>query len=118
VVLRGVLLLAVVAIVGRYVGPAGHPPARPPVRAARARRRDLGGPLAAVSILLGFSEEVGAFLAGMSLASTPYREAISGRLSTLRDFLLVFFFIELGTRFELGAPPSSSAPPWSSRCSC
>lgn len=59
--------------------------------------------LAAVTQLLGFSTEVGAFLAGMSLASTPYREALSGRLSTLRDFLLVFFFIQLGTTFDLGA---------------
>jgi Kef-type K+ transport system membrane component KefB len=59
--------------------------------------------LAAASVLLGFSAEVGAFLAGVSLASTPYRDAIGGRLSTLRDFMLIFFFIELGTRFDLAA---------------
>ena len=58
--------------------------------------------LAAISDVLGFSEEVGAFLAGVSLASTPYREAIGGRLTSLRDFLVLFFFIELGVGLDLG----------------
>jgi hypothetical protein len=38
--------------------------------------------LAAAGDALGFSKEVGAFLAGVSLASTPYREAIASRLVT------------------------------------
>jgi Kef-type K+ transport system membrane component KefB len=103
VLVRGAALLAVVALVGRYVAPrVTHVLARQPellVLAAVA----WAVALAAITILLGFSEEVGAFLAGMALASTPYREALSSRLSTLRDFLLVFFFIDLGTRFELTA---------------
>ena len=57
--------------------------------------------LGAGSELLGFSKEVGAFLAGVSLASTGYREAIGSRLTSLRDFLLLFFFIALGARLEL-----------------
>jgi Kef-type K+ transport system membrane component KefB len=57
--------------------------------------------LAAVGEVLGFSVEVGAFLAGFSLASTPYREAIASRLVSLRDFLLLFFFIDLGAKLEL-----------------
>lgn len=59
--------------------------------------------LAAVGSGLGFSKEVGAFLAGISIASTPYREAIGARLVSLRDFLLLFFFIDLGAHLELGA---------------
>jgi Kef-type K+ transport system membrane component KefB len=66
--------------------------------------------LAAVSVALGFSAEVGAFLAGISLASTPYRDAVAGRLATLRDFLLVFFFIELGTRFDPGSITEQFVP--------
>ncbi len=58
--------------------------------------------LAALGSALGFSKEVGAFLAGVSIASTPYREAIGTRLVSLRDFLLLFFFIDLGARLELG----------------
>ena len=58
--------------------------------------------LATVSAMLGFSKEVGAFVAGVSLASTPYRDALGARLATLRDFLLLFFFIDLGARLDLG----------------
>lgn len=50
---------------------------------------------------LGFSKEVGAFLAGISIASTPYREQIAARLVSLRDFLLLFFFIELGSALDM-----------------
>ncbi|MGD9972720.1 MAG: cation:proton antiporter [Desulfatirhabdiaceae bacterium] len=57
--------------------------------------------LGAASELLGFSKEVGAFLAGVSLASTPYRDTIGARLTSLRDFLLLFFFIDLGARLDL-----------------
>jgi Kef-type K+ transport system membrane component KefB len=56
--------------------------------------------LGALSDYLGFGKEVGAFLAGISLASTEYRESISARLTGLRDFLLLFFFIDLGARLE------------------
>jgi len=58
--------------------------------------------MAAAGDLLGFSKEIGAFIAGISLASTPFREALGARLSNLRDFLLLFFFIELGSRLNLG----------------
>ena len=51
---------------------------------------------------LGFSKEVGAFLAGVSIALTPYREQVAARLVSLRDFLLLFFFIELGAALDLG----------------
>ncbi len=57
--------------------------------------------LAALSDFLGFSKEVGAFLGGISLSATPYREVISGRLNSLRDFLLLFFFIHLGSQVNV-----------------
>ena len=56
--------------------------------------------LGAGSEFLGFSKEVGAFLAGISLASTDYRDSIGARLVSLRDFLLLFFFIDLGARLD------------------
>ncbi len=56
--------------------------------------------LGAGAELLGFTKEVGAFLAGVSLASTGYRDAIGSRLSSIRDFLLLFFFIDLGARLD------------------
>lgn len=56
--------------------------------------------LATLGDWLGFSTEVGAFLAGFALASTPYREAVGSSLTGLRDFLLLFFFIELGSQLD------------------
>lgn len=57
--------------------------------------------LAVVAHELGLSVEVGAFLAGVALASTPYRDAIGARLVSLRDFMLLFFFISLGAGLDL-----------------
>lgn len=51
--------------------------------------------------LFGFSKELGGLLAGMSLASTSIRDSIAARLSPLRDFLLLFFFIVLGSQLHL-----------------
>lgn len=45
----------------------------------------------------GFSIEIGALIAGMSIATTPYASEISSRLRPLRDFFVVVFFIHLGT---------------------
>lgn len=56
--------------------------------------------VAALSEWLGFSSEVGAFLAGVSLAGTDYRDALGARLVSLRDFLLLFFFLDLGAKLE------------------
>lgn len=52
--------------------------------------------LAAMSYALGLSLEIGAFVAGVALASTPYRESLGARLVSLRDIMILFFFIELG----------------------
>jgi Kef-type K+ transport system membrane component KefB len=59
--------------------------------------------LATFGEMVGFSKEVGALLAGFSLASTAYREAIATRLVSVRDFLLLFFFVNLGTKLDLRA---------------
>ncbi|WP_210164886.1 cation:proton antiporter [Afifella pfennigii] len=56
---------------------------------------------AAIGDVAGLGKEVGGLMAGVSLASTPYRETISARLAPLRDFLLLFFFIALGATLDL-----------------
>jgi Kef-type K+ transport system membrane component KefB len=58
---------------------------------------------AAFSEAVGFGRELGGLAAGVSLASASYREAIASRLTSLRDFLLLFFFVGLGSRLDLGA---------------
>jgi len=66
--------------------------------------------LAAVGHYLGFGKELGGLLAGFSLASTPFREAIAARLASLRDFLLLFFFIALGASLDLSVLGASVGP--------
>ena len=56
---------------------------------------------AAIGEWIGFGKELGGLLAGVSLASTSVREAVSTRLSSVRDFLLLFFFVGLGARLDL-----------------
>lgn len=56
---------------------------------------------AAIGESFGLGKEVGGLLAGVALASTPYRETIAARLAPLRDFLLLFFFIALGSALDL-----------------
>jgi len=101
-VLGGAALLVVLAALMRWV--------LTPLLHALARNADLlllfaiawAVGVAAACEAVGMGPEVGAFLAGFSLASTPYREAIGSRLVTVRDFLLLFFFIDLGSRLEPG----------------
>ena len=59
-----------------------------------------GTGLASLGEWAGFSKEAGAFVAGFSLASTHYRDAINARLTGIRDFLLLFFFIDLGAKLD------------------
>ena len=101
VIVKGALMLATVALLMRYVIPGllkklAH---SAELLILFAIAWALFG--ASAGKLLGFSQEVGAFLAGVSLASTHYRELIGARLVSLRDFLLLFFFISLGASLEL-----------------
>ncbi|MEP1895463.1 MAG: cation:proton antiporter family protein [Alloalcanivorax venustensis] len=69
-----------------------------------------GTSAAALGDMVGFSKEVGAFLAGFSLASTSYREAMSARLTSVRDFLLLFFFVHLGSQLQFDTLGSELLP--------
>lgn len=66
--------------------------------------------LATIGVMLGFSKEVGAFLAGISIASSPYKDVISARMVGLRDFLLLFFFIDLGAQMDFSIIGEQLAP--------
>ena len=99
---KGALMLLAVALLTRYVLPRLlHRLARSPeLLMLFAIAWAIIG--ATIGDALGFSKEVGAFLAGVSIASTPYRELVAARLVSLRDFLLLFFFIELGANLDMG----------------
>lgn len=50
---------------------------------------------------LGLSLEIGAFIAGISIATSPISQYIAEHLKPLRDFFLVLFFFSLGAAFNL-----------------
>ena len=45
---------------------------------------------------IGFNIEIGAFIAGLSLASLPYTFEINAKTKVLRDFFITIFFVGLG----------------------
>ena len=94
--LRGAALVAVMIIVARFLIPLIEPRmlSTPEVLV-------LGGIswavlMAAGATWAGFSPEMGAFMAGVVLATKRPRQLVAARLTTVRDFLLLFFFVSLG----------------------
>ena len=97
--------LALLAVVGLFIRYLAEPLVR---RVAKAPELLICSAigwatlLAALGDYLGLGKELGGLLAGVSLASTQFRESISTRMAPLRDFLVLFFFIGLGARLDLG----------------
>jgi len=58
--------------------------------------------IAGVFVLLGFSIETGALIAGIALSTLPSRHEISARMTPVRDFFIVMFFIVLGSHMTFG----------------
>ena len=58
--------------------------------------------LSELATFIGLSHEIGAFIAGVSVATSPISIYIATNLKPLRDFFLVLFFFSLGAGFQLG----------------
>jgi Kef-type K+ transport system membrane component KefB len=58
--------------------------------------------IAFASHSLGLSFEIGGFIAGVSLATSPIAQYIANHLKPLRDFFLVLFFFTVGASINLG----------------
>jgi Kef-type K+ transport system membrane component KefB len=56
--------------------------------------------ISAASKALGMSYEIGAFIAGCSLAISPVALVMSEKLKPLREFFLILFFFSIGTQFD------------------
>ncbi|MCR4305557.1 MAG: cation:proton antiporter [Candidatus Daviesbacteria bacterium] len=52
------------------------------------------------AIILGFSVVIGAFLAGIALANSPFHYQIQGKVKPLREFFVALFFVYLGTQVD------------------
>ena len=100
---KAVVVLVSLWVVARFVLPA--------VFRYAARLQELlfltavGWCFAVTSVLffLGFGIEIGALLAGISLAGTGFHREIESKIKPLRDFFLIIFFIVLGTNLSLEA---------------
>lgn len=66
--------------------------------------------LAELARVLGLSAEIGAFLAGVSIAEGPIALYIADNLKPLRDFCLVMFFFAIGASFDLSFLPKIWLP--------
>ncbi len=58
---------------------------------------------AAVMELLGLSTALGAFIAGVMLADSPYRHELEADVEPFRSILLGLFFLAVGMMLDLGA---------------
>ncbi|MDQ7074684.1 MAG: cation:proton antiporter [Gammaproteobacteria bacterium] len=66
--------------------------------------------LAELAEVIGLSHEIGAFIAGITLATNPIARYIAENLKPLRDFFLVMFFFALGAGFNLAMLPDVLLP--------
>jgi len=57
--------------------------------------------LAEISETAGLSLEIGAFIAGVTIATSPIAMYIADNLKPLRDFFLILFFFSLGAGFQM-----------------
>jgi len=103
IVLRGVGLLVLLFLIGRYILPG--------ITKAIAKSQEFlllfsvawCFALAGVFHYLNFAMEIGALLAGIALSFSEYRYEISSKMKPLRDFFIVLFFIFLGTQMDFSS---------------
>jgi Kef-type K+ transport system membrane component KefB len=66
--------------------------------------------VAEAATALGLSAEIGAFIAGITIATSPISQYIAVNLKPLRDFFLILFFFSVGARFDLSVLHQVLAP--------
>lgn len=97
---KAAIAVVITAFLARYIAP--------PLSKIITEPKDLGVVFAlawaiSLSVLadyVGIGREIGAFMAGVALATMANREAISASLASVRDFLILFFFVLVGTNIE------------------
>lgn len=100
-ILKGFILLGVVLYVSKAIIPL--------ISSFAAKSQELlflfalswGLGLSSLFYAFGFSVEIGALVAGITLSMTSYAYEVSARLKPLRDFFIVLFFILLGSQMVL-----------------
>lgn len=57
--------------------------------------------IAAIFYKFGFSLEIGALVAGVTLSVSPFSHEIASRMKPLRDFFILIFFVMLGSQIAI-----------------
>lgn len=107
---KGVAVFAVLYIVSRFILPR--------LSAFLANSQELlflfsvawGLGMAALFYAIGFSIEIGALIAGVTLSISSYAYEIGSRMRPLRDFFVVLFFVLLGSQMILSDIPTLIIP--------
>lgn len=99
---RGVGLTVILYLASRYIVPRINRTLESNKELLLIFALGWGLGFAALFEKVGFSIEIGALFAGVSLASLPYSREMASRLKPLRDFFLIIFFITLGQAITPG----------------
>ncbi|MEO0512176.1 MAG: cation:proton antiporter [Planctomycetota bacterium] len=103
--------LVAVGAVGLMVVVGGFATPRVMAEAAKDRSGELALLLSGAMALgaavltgkIGLSPELGAFVAGLLLATTPYRHELQARFGPTRDIFMAIFFTTVGMQLDLAA---------------
>lgn len=100
---KGVAGIALMIVIGRLLMPRLLREAAKDVSAETLLVLSAAIALAAAAAAgyLGFSPELGAFLAGFLLAGTEFRHQLTGQLAPMRDLFMAVFFTAVGLKLDL-----------------
>ncbi len=98
---KGMILFSVLGMFQRYVLPKLTEYAAESPELLFLFSLAWGTILASIFAALGFSIEIGALIAGVTLSVSPYSVEIASRLKPLRDFFIIIFFVLLGSQLIL-----------------
>lgn len=98
---KGMILFSVLGMFQRYILPKVTEYAAESPELLFLFSLAWGTILASIFAALGFSIEIGALIAGVTLSVSPYSVEIASRLKPLRDFFIIIFFVLLGSQLIL-----------------
>ena len=94
---QGILLIIFILLIGFYFLPKINKFISKNIELLFLFATVWGLGIASIFKFTGFSIEIGALIAGIALSNLPSRHEISSKMTPLRDFFIVLFFIMLGT---------------------
>lgn len=110
ILVRAVIFIGAVIAVAKIVVARMHPYLSRSTELLFLFSTAWGLGIAVLSRELGFPLETGALVAGVALALLPTRHEVAARLSPLRDFFIIIFFVLLGAQIDLANVGSMVTP--------